>query len=346
MGRTFRAALSLAGAVLLVVLSAGCTSAGGSAAGGLEKTDLTVGAVPVGDEAGLYIAQDEGLFRAVGLNVTIDSIISSELATKDQNNGTYDVTAGNSVSYIQDQVTGRSNLEIVAEGSLMQPNNQALYTLPGSRITTVADLRGARIGVNAPNNIGTLLISSVLEEHGLSPREVHFVTIKGGFPGMAQALQQRVIDVAWLPEPFGSADAMKYGLQELADLDQGATADFPVGWYVVTKAWAKKYPNTLAAFLDALRQGQQIADTDRAAVEQAMEELPSPYEVPPPIAAVMSLETYPLNVAPGIDLSRVQRVADAMYEFGMLTQPFGVRSMLGQLTRLAATRLILPGKSG
>ena len=30
------------------------------------------------------------------------------------------------------------------------------------------------------------------------------------------------------------------GLQELCDLDQGATANFPVGWYVVTKAWAKK----------------------------------------------------------------------------------------------------------
>jgi NitT/TauT family transport system substrate-binding protein len=330
MGRTFRAVLSLASAVLLVVLSAGCTSASGSpAVTGLEKTDLTVGAVPVGDEAGLYIAQDEGLFRAEGLSVTIDSIISSELATKDQNNGTYDITAGNSVSYIQDQVTGQSNLEIVAEGSLMQPNNQALYTLPGSGITTIGDLRGARIGVNAPNNIGTLLISSVLEEHGLSPRDVRFVTIKSGFPGMAQALQQHVIDVAWLPEPFGSADAMKYGLQELTDLDQGATADFPVGWYVVTKAWAKKYPNTLAAFLDALRQGQQIADTDRSAVEQAMEKLPSPYTVPRPIAAVMSLETYPLNVTPDIDLSRVQRVADAMYRLGMLSQSFQVSSMLG-----------------
>ncbi len=31
---------------------------------GLEKTDLTVGAVPVADEVGLYIAQDEGLFAA------------------------------------------------------------------------------------------------------------------------------------------------------------------------------------------------------------------------------------------------------------------------------------------
>ena len=40
------------------------------------------------------------------------------------------------------------------------------------------------------------------------------------------------------------------------------------------------------------------------------------------IAAVMSLEDYPLSVAPDIDQSRVQRVADAMYQFQMLTHPF------------------------
>ena len=315
---------------LVVMLNAGC---GGPSAppkvSGLEKTTLTVGAVPVADEAGLYIAEDEGLFKAEGLTVKIDSIVSSADATKDQNDGTYDITAGNSVSYIQDQVTGQSNLEIIAEGSLMQPDTQALYTLRGSSVTNISDLKGKRIGVNALNNIGTLLISSALEEYGISPREVHFVPVN--FPQMGEALKRHVIDVAWLPEPFGSADAESMGLQELYDLDQGATANFPVGWYVVTKAWAKRYPQTMAAFLIALREGQQIADTRRDAVEQAMEKLPSPYTVPPAIASVMSLETYPLSIAPDIDRSRVQRVAEEMYQFQMLARPFQVSSMLGGL---------------
>jgi NitT/TauT family transport system substrate-binding protein len=330
MERLFLRAIILASVGIIVIFTAGCGSPGTVVQlSGLEKTTLTVGAVPVADEAGLYIAQDQGLFRDQGLDVKIDSIISSAVATQGQNDGTYDITAGNSVSYIQDQVTRQSNLEIVAEGSLMQPNNQALYTLPGSSLTGITDLAHARIGVNAVNNIGTLLISSVLEEHGVSLSDVKFVPVKTGFPGMAEALQQHLIDVAWLPEPFGSADAMKFGLQEVADLDQGATTSFPVGWYVVTKAWAKKYPRTLEAFLVALRQGQEIADTDRSAVEQAMESLPAPYNVAPGIAAVMSLENYPLSTAPDIDLSRVQRVADAMFQFHMLSQPFHVSAMLG-----------------
>ena len=296
---------------------------------GLEKTNLRVGAVPVADEAGLYIAEDEGLFAQEGLHVTIDSIVSSADATKGQNDGQFDITAGNAVSYIQDQVNHASNLEIVAEGSLMQPGNQALYTLAGSPVTTIAGLQGRKIGVNVLDNIGTLLISSVLEEHGLSVNKVHFKAMP--FPVMAQALHSHQIDAAWLPEPFGSEFSAGMGLQELADLDQGATSNFPVGWYVVTKAWAKKYPHTLAAFLTALKQGQEIADTERTAVEQAMEGLPKPYTVPPMIASVMSLESYPLNVAPGIDQARVQRVANEMFHFKMLNQQFEMSSMLGGL---------------
>jgi NitT/TauT family transport system substrate-binding protein len=316
---------------LSVVLGAGCESpsSGPPKVSGLEKTNLTVGAVPVADEAGLYIAQDEGLFAAEGLHVTIDPILSSADSTKGQNDGKFDITAGNAVSYVQEQVTHQSDLEIVAEGSLMQANNQALYTLPGSPVTNISDLKGRRIGVNVLNNIGTLLISSVLQEHGMSVRDVHFVAVP--FPALGQALKQRKIDAAWLPEPTASADAQSMGLEELADLDQGATAGFPVGWYVVTKAWAKKYPRTLAAFLDALRAGQQIADGNRTAVERAMEKLPAPFTVSPVIAAVMSIETYPLTIAPDINQVRVQRVADEMLRFHMLKTSFQVSSMLGGL---------------
>ena len=331
MRRRLLRAVSVTAVGLSIMTGAACTSSSSALpkVSGLEKTNLTVAAVPVADEAGLYIAQDQGLFAAEGLHVTIQSIVSSADATNGQNSGKYDITAGNAVSYVQAQAAHQSDLEIVAEGSLMQADNQALYTLPTSPVKTIGDLKGRTIGVNVTNNIGTLLISSVLAEHGLSAKRVKFVAVP--FPNMAQALQQGSIDAAWLPEPFGSVDAENMGLAELTDLDQGATESFPVGWYVATKTWAKKYPRTLAAFLVALKQGQQIADDSRTAVEQAMEKLPPPYTVPPAIASVMSVETYPLSVAPDIDLPRVQRVANEMYQFHMLTQPFQVSTMLGGL---------------
>ena len=319
------------GAGLAVMLVVGCSGRSGSnnvQNASLELTKLTVAAVPVGDDVGVYIAQNKGYFRAAGLDVTIEPIVSSAVATAGQNSGKYDITAGNSVSYLQAQVGGKADLEIVAEGSLMQPGNQALYTLPKSDITSVPDLKGKRIGVNAVGNISTLLITALLKAHDMPSDSVTFVPIAVGFPGMAKALQNHTIDVAWLPEPFGSLDQESFGLHKLVDLDQGEVENFPVAWYVATKAWAKRYPRTLAAFLGALQQGQQVASNDRSAVENAMENLPKPYEVTTMIASTMSVENYPLNVAPHVDLATVQQVADVMYDLGMLINPFEVKSML------------------
>ena len=95
---------------------------------------------------------------------------------------------------------------------------------------------------------------------------------------------------------------------------------------MVTKDWAAKYPNTLKRFLAALETGQEISDTDRGAVEASFESINGPQngQVPAAIAAVMALDTYPI----GIDQTRLQRVADVMYQFGLLNQQFDVSGML------------------
>jgi NitT/TauT family transport system substrate-binding protein len=143
---------------------------------------------------------------------------------------------------------------------------------------------------------------------------------------MAQDLADGEIAAATLPEPFASQAEQQYGAVPLADLNQGATADFPVEGYVVTKQWAAQNPNTLKRFLAALEVGQEIADTNRAAVEQAFEAINGPQngQVTAGIGAVMALDTYPI----GIDANRIQRVADVMYQFGLLKTRFNVSSML------------------
>ena len=95
---------------------------------------------------------------------------------------------------------------------------------------------------------------------------------------------------------------------------------------MVTKAWAAQNPHTLQRFLAALSAGQEIADTDRAAVEKAFEDLKGAQngQVPSDIAAVMALDTYPI----GIDATRLQRVANVMYQFGLLSSQYNVSNML------------------
>ena len=322
----------IASAVAVTMLAAGCSS-GGSGGGAplkLEKTDIVVDAFPAIDSAGLYIAQNQGLFAAQGLHVTIVPTPKIPPSTQDlingQEQGKYDITAGDYVTYIDNQlgVGGtKANLRIIAEASFLQPNVLTLLVKGRSPISSVGQLRNRTVSVNAPDDIGTLLVDSLLVEHGLTPRQVHYASVP--FPGVATALTtaKSPIAASFVPEPFVSLDEANAGLQELADLDQGLTQDFPIQGYAVTAAWAQKYPNTLTAFTRALSQGQQIADTDRAAVEQAIEQY---LNIPQETAAFISLPTFPL----GVDPVRLQRVVNAMKRFGLLPQQttFNVNSMI------------------
>jgi NitT/TauT family transport system substrate-binding protein len=325
---------ALLAAAMTLVFAAGCSGGSGNSAGtpaNIEKPDLNVAVVPALDSAGFFVALYEGLFKAQGLNVNFIPAISSDTVIAAQVKGQYDITGGNYVSYIQWQQSGKANLDIFAEASTMEPATQGLYVMPDSPIKTLADLKGKTIAINAPDNILYLLAASVLAEHGISPSSVHFVT-KYAFPQMPAALAAGKVDAAMLPEPFASIAQQSDGAVPLADMDQGATTSFPIAGYVVTKAWAQKYPHTLAAFYRALEQGQELADTSRGAVEQAFEDLPMkpvPLGVSKDIAAVMALDNYPFSTGPvgSVDPVRLQRVVDVMTQFLNLPN-FNIDSML------------------
>jgi len=299
-----------------LALAVGCSN-GGSAANAprAEKPVLNVAVAPAVDSAGFLVALDQGLFKAQGLTINYIPVTSSETAIAAQVAGTYDITGGNYVSYIQAQQRHEANLDIFAEGSVMEPGTQGIYTMPDSSVTTLADLKGQTVAINAPNNILYLLTASVLTEHGISPGSVHFASIP--FPEMPDELKSAAVSAAVLPEPYASGVEEAQGGVPLADLDQGATANFPVEGYVVTRQWAAKHPRTLAAFYTALEEGQRIADVSRAAVEQAMVDMPAPFGASAETAAVMALDSYPVSTGPpgSVDKVRLQRVVDVMQQF-------------------------------
>ena len=283
--------------------------------------------MPAVDSAGFFVALHEGLFAQRGLTIHYTPAVSSDEVIDQQVAGQYDITGGNYVSYIQHYVEDHQPLEIIAEGSVMQEGTQAIYTMPKTHITTLSQLKGHLLGINAPFNINYLLVASVLTENGVKLSSVHFPTTPIPFPVMAAALKAGKIAAAAMPEPFATAAEQQVGAVQLADLNQGATQSFPIQGYVVTRSWAEQNPNTLKAFIAALAQGQEIADTSRSAVEKAMETLKGPQngQIPPIIAAVMAINIYPTS----IDKVRIQRVADVMYQFGLLKRQFNVTPMIG-----------------
>src|SRR5690242_21220715 len=187
----------LIASAVAVTMLAGCSSGGsggGSAPLKLEKTNIVVNAFPAIDSAGLYIAKDKGLFAAQGLDVTIVPVPkgpppSTQNLIDGQVAGKWDITAGDYVTYIQNQLgagVAKQNLRIVAEASFLQPNVLTVMVKGDSPISQVSQLKGKSVSVNAQNDIGTLLIDSLLVSHGLTSRQIHYAIVP--FPVVTEAL--------------------------------------------------------------------------------------------------------------------------------------------------------------
>jgi len=322
--------IALIGAVITII-SAGCAAANGATPAAAvpppEEPDITVAAIPAVDLAGLYIAQDRGLFARQGLHVRIEPIPSAQSVIADQLKGKVDISAGSYVAYIAAQAAG-ARFRILAEASTLAPNTRALVVTANSRITAIAGLAGKKIGVNGVNSIGTLLVSALLSARGISPAKVKFVADPGGFPAIPGKLQAGDWAAAFLAEPYITAAGQQYGQQVLADLDQGAVINLPVDGYVATRAWAQQHPRTAAAFIRAIEQGQAIANHDVSAVQAIMAQND---KLPPPVTAAMALPaTYP--VGPVVQ-ANIQRVASAMLTFGVLGRQYAARVRQGTLVQ-------------
>jgi NitT/TauT family transport system substrate-binding protein len=307
-----------AAAVIALGALAGCSAGATAAADSADKpTVLTVDSVPASEEGGLYVAAYEGFFAQQGLTVKIKPITGGEAGIPDLQSGKADLVAGNYVSFILAQMAGKfdgkpANMRIIAAGSELEPGSEALYVMPDSRFKTVASLGEyhARVGLNTPNDVGDVMVGALLENTGYALKDIRQVIPAGGFPALLKMLPAGKVDAIWLPEPLGTIAEQEVGAVPLADFDQGSMENFPFTGYIGTTQWVRTHASTVAAFLRALSEGQELADTDREAVESAMEKYTG---ITPLVADNMSIDSYPLTM----DLPELQRVPDSMFQYGL-----------------------------
>lgn len=316
--RRVLAAVTVAGAA---VTAAACGGPDGPARpAGPEKPDLVVAVVPAEANAGLYIAQAEGLFTKVGLHVTIRPVVSAAAVIPSMLSGSVDVDGGGYVSYIAADAAGITSMRILAAGFALGPHVNEIITAADAPIRTLGDLKGKTIAVNQLGGVGADLVYSALASYGITPTQVRLVAM--AFPEMPAELAAGKIAAAYETEPFVTEAVKKYGFQELADLDSGSTEDFPLTGYAALASWVARYPRTAAAFTGAIEQGNAIASTNLAVLQQV---LARDLRLSSNIAGVMATGTFPTSANP----VQIQRAADLMLQYGQLKRQFDVKPLVG-----------------
>jgi NitT/TauT family transport system substrate-binding protein len=125
-------------------------------------------------------------------------------------------------------------------------------------------------------------------------------------------------------EPYITDTAKALGARLVLDTAIGPTADLPVAGYASTAEFARNNPKTVAAFKRAIRRAQQICG-DRQNVEKV---LPSYAQVDPQTAVITGVGVYPTSEQPSP--VRLQRVADLMQRFNLLSARLDVKNLTEQ----------------
>jgi NitT/TauT family transport system substrate-binding protein len=309
---------------VLAVILASCSALGGSTesdqapSGGLERTKITVGTLPIVDTVSLAIAQQKGYFKEEGLDVELKALPGGAAAVPGLSNGELQFAFGNYVSFFTAQAKGVLDTKLVADA---YQATQGMFLIMGGKDSPVSkplDLAGKKIAINTKSNIVELTARSSLEAAGVDPKTVTFTEIP--FPDMQAAVERKNVDAAFMVEPYITQAQRSSGMTPILDAATGATQDMPIAVWATSAKFAQEAPQTTAAFQRAIIKGQRDAN-DRRLVEGTV---PSYAKVDKDTASLMNLGSWPTSLS----AVRMQRVVDLMKKYGVLDRDINLESMI------------------
>lgn len=308
-------------AIALTGLIAGC-STGPTEAPETEQTldpanpvAITVGTLPAGDYAPLYIAQQEGYFEEEGLDVTIEIIAGGAVGVTQLVSGEIDFSAATWANTLS-AVSQGLEIQVVREGTDANKEGiNGLLVVADGPIQDVEDLRGQTLSINTLQSATEVQIRDCLASEGLEPGDYELVEV--AFPDAAAAVSQGRIAAGFVPEPFITIGATQ-GLEPLfyPSVCNDTQPQLPLINWNVAKSYADQNPAVVAAFVRAMDKATQLAIDDEQVVRDI---LPTFTTLTPELANQIVLASYVEDGTPNIE--GAEKMMDLMVEYGLLDAP-------------------------
>jgi NitT/TauT family transport system substrate-binding protein len=259
-----RSAAALIASVTAIGLTA-CGSSGGSASGSggaaLQNVTIMVSA-PLATIIYLptVLAQSLGYYKKEGLNVTVESVAGGADAAISLLSGSVDVVTGNYDHTIQLAAKGQT---IEAFAQMTDSPGLILAAAPKDhgKYKSVADLKGATIGVSSPGGGSDILLRYLLARAGVPFSDVHEVSIGLGTTAVA-AMEKGEVDAAVMLDPAYAQLVQQVGagkVDTIADLRLQSTvpqyfgvASVPAGCFYSTPGWLAAHPTVAKELSTAL----------------------------------------------------------------------------------------------
>lgn len=276
-----------------------------------DPVNVTIALIPSESAAEAYYAQDEGFFKAAGLNVTLQPFSASPPIITAVAAGAADI--GNSV--VGSVVAARSrgvNVKFIAPAGLYLATSPTarLVGLKGTSMHTGADLAGKTVAVTGLADLTYYATKQWVESTGGNPNAIKFIELPE--PEMVPALKSGRIDAGILIEPFiaGARD----DVVSIAPIDDYVAKRFLATGWIASDAWLAAHPDVAARFAAVMK---QTADWANAHRKESGEILQKYTKMSADTLAHMNRATYGTT----LDARDLQPVIDNAAKYGSFPRP-------------------------
>lgn len=320
--------LMLAAAALAVLTLAACSS-GSPSGGGTEETAagggglerITVGVIPIVDTAPIWLGEDRGFFEDEGLDLEIETATGGSAIVPGIQSGSYDFAFSNLISVMVANDKGL-DMKFVANGISTTGDTKSdvgsVIVKGDSKIASPKDLAGKKVSVNNLSNIGDTTIKSIVEEDGGDPASIEFVEVP--FPDAPAALENGIVDAAWILEPFQSA-ALGSGARMLSANFAEFDPELDVAGYFTSSEYAEANSEVTDKFTRAMNKSLEYAQEHP---DQVRDIVGTYTKIGEDVRAEMVLPRF----RPEFNREAVQKLGDAAQSYGTLSNPVDLNKLL------------------
>jgi NitT/TauT family transport system substrate-binding protein len=222
-----------------------------------EKNKIKLGvAQPSTSYLPVYLALDKGFFEKEGLTVELIEFSGGSELIKGVIAGSIDVGYSGLAS-LSLGINAGQKIKVFYAGN----NLPAFYWHAVPKIRSLAEAKGARIGVSRYGSNSDFMTRYALKTYGLNPEKDVQIVQAGNEAAALAAMEKGQLDVIIVTNPYGfmAEDKGYKAILKQKDL----TAEYPMQDLFGTEKFLKDNPNTIKAFLRGYSQGVRLAKKER-----------------------------------------------------------------------------------
>ncbi len=324
-----RGATAVAGVAGLLVLAACGGGSGGG--GGIEEsedgtTKITIATVGSDSGSQAFYADKQGFFEDEGLDVEVKIVANVPELAAAVESGDAEFALTSPTSVTSASVAG-IDFQIVAGGAIYTQDNPGVWVMlpEDSDVTSIEQLEGRSLAVNALNTMPHLSTLATLEDAGADISKVNVVTLD--FTQVGQAFESGQVDAATVTAPFNyQIEADGLGSTLLAPYDAvNAGEDFYNTIWFGSEEVVDANPEAVEKFRAALKAANAWAN-DPANEEERKSILQEYTSLTDETLATMQL----LQFGDEVTEDMVQPTIDIMERFGVIPEPVEAASVIAK----------------